>query len=269
MTRYDYQYYLAKAKKYKQKYLQLCQEAGAKECTPDQIRNPESGRCVKRTGRIGRKILATRASSSPTHPHPSPEPTPAPAPAPTPAPATTSKSKPKSTPPTTQSLPALPRNCAARHGHDRTSCLADIDPETEENNCLWDDMLLEYEQPIWQQTDLLTKLEEDLTTASSKTRLRKQIATERKKLAKLQANLKAAQDRGEGSCTANYMKEEDDYSRLVIDPGISDPFLGEVLAYYGEYKDLDQLTEIWNKDINGLRTRTKQEYGDDIELYHK
>jgi hypothetical protein len=29
-------------------------------CKPDQIRNPDTGRCVKRKGTIGRKILAMR-----------------------------------------------------------------------------------------------------------------------------------------------------------------------------------------------------------------
>jgi hypothetical protein len=35
-----------------------------KPCSPSQIRNPETRRCVSRTGAIGRKILGGRAASS-------------------------------------------------------------------------------------------------------------------------------------------------------------------------------------------------------------
>ena len=163
-------------------------------------------------------------------------------------------------------LAAIPKNCARRHGKDRASCEADLDPIWEPGDedalptCLWDEYNLpEYRKPIHELEDRIKALEGKPDAAS-----KRRLTSAKQKLTKAQEKLDWALAHPDeaGSCIANYQKEGHDYDQLEGAPHYVDGgFLANVLSHYGEYKDIDELQEIWNNNTDNLRTKTEQDYG--------
>jgi hypothetical protein len=291
MSNSQLDYYQA-YKYYKKQYKNLVKQfAGAKpeDCVGDYIFNPKSKRCVKRDGVVGRRVLEEASPSGHTKSNRSTTKAKAPTDsevalakarsrvkvAPTSSrqpkakassqPKAKASSQPKAKAPRqpkakaprqpTVTLAAIPKNCSKRHST-QESCEGDIDPDDEQHNCLWNNTatLTSFYQPIWETQDKIAKLRAD--GAPQRT-----IKKEETKLQQYNQALEDEKKKGNGVCEANYEKEEDDYNRLGWKNGINDVFLTEALLKYAEYKSLPELVDIWNNDIDGLRTTTQEKWG--------